>query len=105
MESESPILSTITKKPNTRSSECQAVEINCRTEAFFSSSIPFLARLYNQKFQMKNEQKNSRGKKKWEKYMITPHPNHSNSMMLATDDEVKIIFNILIFYCCSYVEI
>ena len=50
MRSASPMLPLITKQYDTRISEKCALEFQCRTESFFKSSLPFLARLFNQKF-------------------------------------------------------
>ena len=47
MKSGCPMLSVVDKQYNTRSSEKLAIEFQCRTEAFFKSSLPSLARLYN----------------------------------------------------------
>ena len=49
MKSACPMLSVINKQYNTRSSENLAEEFQCRTQAFFSSSLPYLARLYDEK--------------------------------------------------------
>ena len=48
MKSESPLLPKVHKNHNTRSDPQKASEFWCRTQAFFDSSLPFLARLYNQ---------------------------------------------------------
>ena len=48
MKSESPLLAKVHKIYKTRSDAQKAAEFQCRTKAFFDSSLPFLARLYNQ---------------------------------------------------------
>ena len=47
MNSVCPMLSVVNKQYNTRSREQLAEEFQCRPQAFFSSSLPYLARLYN----------------------------------------------------------
>ena len=48
MKNQSPLLSKVHKNHNTRSDAQKVEEFWCRTQAFFDSSLPFLARLYNQ---------------------------------------------------------
>ena len=48
MESKNPFLKKIQKNYNTRSDINLVEEIQCRTHAFFMSSIPFLARKFNE---------------------------------------------------------
>ena len=50
MKSECPLLSLVNKTQHTRSASQQVQEFFCRTQAFFDSSLPFLAKLCNQKF-------------------------------------------------------
>ena len=47
MKSEKPLFTVTKKSHNTRSIPGLVDEIQCRTQAFFNSSIPYLARLYN----------------------------------------------------------
>ena len=47
MKSDKPLLKSSKKVHNTRSSPNCVDEINCRTQSFFTSSVPYLARLYN----------------------------------------------------------
>ena len=50
MKSENPLLSLVEKSHNTRSDPKSVKEFQCRTQAFYDSSLPFLARKYNEKF-------------------------------------------------------
>ena len=47
MQSSKPLLTPVTKAYNTRSGPNLVEEFSCRTQKFFSSSLPYLARLYN----------------------------------------------------------
>ena len=47
MKSERPLLSRVKKLYNTRSVESMVNEYQCRTQAFFDSGLPFLARIFN----------------------------------------------------------
>ena len=47
MESQYPLLQKSKKSYNTRKSTKKVKEFQCRTQAFFKSSLPFLARLHN----------------------------------------------------------
>ena len=55
MRSEYPLLSEVQKMHNTRSDAKLVEEVSCRTQAFFDSSIPFLARLYNKNLKFKSK--------------------------------------------------
>ena len=57
MKSERPFFQSVKKSHNTRSDANFVKEKNCRTQAYFNSSLPFLARKYNQNLKMKNEKK------------------------------------------------
>ena len=47
MESPNPLLEKMEKMHNTRSDQNLAKEFQCRSQNFFMSSLPFLARQYN----------------------------------------------------------
>ena len=47
MKSESQFFKVTEKKYNTRSNPNLVQEMHCRTQSYFSSGLPFLARLYN----------------------------------------------------------
>ena len=47
MESPNPLLEKMEKMHNTRSDQNLAKEFQCRSQNFFMSSLPFLARKYN----------------------------------------------------------
>ena len=47
MKSDCPLLTTLSKSYQTRSGQNLVEEFGCRTQKFFSSSLPYLARLYN----------------------------------------------------------
>ena len=49
MKSDKPLLSVTKKSHDTRSNPNLANEIQCRTQAFYNSSLPYLARLYNRR--------------------------------------------------------
>ena len=55
MKSEYPLLSKVQKMHNTRSNAELVEEVSCRTQAFFDSSISFLARLYNKNLKLKSK--------------------------------------------------
>ena len=73
------MLPLITKQHNTRMSEKSALEFQCRTESFFKSSLPFLARLFN---------KNLTGSRKW-RYVKMEHPNDNDfiRLIITTDND------------------
>ena len=47
MKGDDPIWQKVEKTHKTRSGENLVKEVQCRTGSFFKSSVPFLARLYN----------------------------------------------------------
>ena len=49
MRSDKPLLPVIKKSKNTRRNPNLAKEVQCRTQAYFNSSLPYLARLYNRR--------------------------------------------------------
>ena len=55
VKSERPIIQKVKKSYNTRSDLNFAKEINCRTQSFFKSSVPFSARKCNQNIKQKQK--------------------------------------------------
>ena len=55
MKSEHPLLTIVTKIYPTRSDPKFAKEFQCRTSAFFHSSLPYLARLHNENMRKKQK--------------------------------------------------
>ena len=55
MKSDRPLLKVKNKTHATRSNPKFAEEIQCRTKAYFDSSVPYLARLYNSHMKMKSK--------------------------------------------------
>ena len=57
MKSDNPLLSLNDKSYDTRSDPKSVNEFQCRTQAFFASGLPFLARLYNEQLSAKKQNK------------------------------------------------